>query len=386
MLDWQQILCSDCRKAQHIVAGIYTLLDVLHEVPTLPECLSPKSQKALSATCKSCHDRFIGQVQVVTIMRKEDYALVFKRSWPRLNMVILQYKGAYCSSIPPPNIGIFDIRVEAEGNSQSLISLLRPLHDPAIGVPCPRLAAQQLAHQMSVRWPSLHLLRVMEVHDMDGLYQEFVSQLVKGTWTHLADLSLSGCDLKAEGLVILSQGNWPGLTFLDVSGSRLDAEGMALLAKGNWPSLTSISLNFDPTMDAAAVSHLAAANWPIETLIIEDTPFSADLAAKLADLHFPELTQVDLGGCCGLTSAAVFELARADWPSLCNLSLDHDDPDAMAVLLGLDLNKMLKSDTRFCVYGTAWHQRVVSQPGVDLWPDLEWYRFSTNSIQLRHCN
>ena len=62
---------------------------------------------------------------------------------------------------------------------------------------------------------------------------KFISQLVKANWTQLVNLCLSDCNLKAEGMLILSQGNWPGLESLDVSGNCLDAEGMALLAKGN---------------------------------------------------------------------------------------------------------------------------------------------------------
>ena len=91
-----------------------------------------------------------------------------------------------------------------------------------------------------------------------------------------------------------------------------------------------------------AVAQLGAANWPIHTLVITDTPFSVDMA----DLQLPELSELclDLTG-SGLT-AAVSELAGADWPSLGDLRIIHDDLDAVAVVLGVSPEKVeaLKSN------------------------------------------
>ena len=42
----------------------------------------------------------------------------------------------------------------------------------------------------------------------------------------------------------------------------------------------------------------------------------------------------------GLTTAAVSELARADWPSLRCISFSPNDVKAVAVLLGLDPDKV----------------------------------------------
>ena len=188
---------------------------------------------------------------------------------------------------------IMDVHVSAGGIVSSqpdfLISMLRPLHNLATDLPCARLAAQQLARQMSVRWPSMSLFAMSDVHERDGLGLEIVSQLVKGTWTDLEVLQLSYCGLKAEGFLILSQGDWPCLLFLDVSGNCLNAEGLALLAKGNWPLLRDITLSLDPTMDAVAIAHLSAANWSLKRLSLPDTPFCTDMAAELADLPFPNL-------------------------------------------------------------------------------------------------
>ena len=379
-------MCHDCRqiKVQHCgltfseTASI-SLLDVLHQVPTLPRILNPDSQKALSATCKSCCLQFIGQVQVVTIVCEEDYAQVFERRWPRLCMVIL-LGDAYVP--PPPTMKIFNIYVAAEGNIQALISLLKPLQDLAIDLPWTPLAAQQLAHQMRIRWPMMRYFRMSLVHDVDGLGLEVVSQLVKGKWRHLVSLRLCDCELKAEALLILSQGHWPCLIFLDISGNYLDAEGMALLATGNWPRLWCIKLDFNSRLGAVAVAQLCAANWPIEISSIKDTPFSVDMVAALADLQLPELRQVRLMG-SGLTAAAVFELARADWPSLSCLDLDmgHDDLDAVAAVLGVSPEKVqeLKSNTRV---SAVFEQRMLSSLDTGLWPNLRRISISKDNIHL----
>ena len=216
----------------------------------LLELLTPDAQKALSATCKSCHAQFIAQVQVVTVLR-EDYSLVFERRWPRLRMVILQDvrcsavddsglgfglskpSEAFRSLLEPSNYRVLKLHVATAPRKQAVICILTPLHTSATDLPCAQLAAQRLAHQLKVRWPSLRSFVMSPVDDQDVLGLEIVSQLVRGTWTGLAHLSLAGHKLKAQAFLLLSQGSWPGLTFLDVSDTCLDAEGMALLVKGN---------------------------------------------------------------------------------------------------------------------------------------------------------
>lgn len=115
--------------------------------------------------------------------------------------------------------------------------------------------------------------------------------------------------------------------------------------------------------------------------MIEDTPFSVDMAAELANLQLPNLmslylTQTDL------TAAAVSKLAGANWPLLGNLTFGHVDLDAMGVLLGLDLVKLqeLKSDARG--RAKSFQQRTVVEPAMGLWPDLEMIRISKYLVEL----
>ena len=305
---------------------------------------------------------------------------------------------------------ILDVVVSAEANSMTTISMLRPLHNLAIDLSFTRVAAQQLANQMRLRWPSMYqLLYIPHVHDLDGLGLEIVSQLVKGTWTQLRYLRLSLCDLKGEGFLVLSQGNWPCLRELDVSG--LVAESMTWLVKGDWPMLSSVFLKFDCSMDANAISHLSAANWPLDELRILGTTFSTAMAAELADLQLPRLRELYLAGSgltaaavselaranwprlqtlhlmgSGLTAAAVSELARANWPSLHALTVDHDDLDAVAVLFGVDQEKVqqIKSNIDDSSLDDKGDFAVPEQRIDDmvLWPRLIWIKLSKDNLFL----
>lgn len=297
-------------------------------------------------------------------------------------MVIRQYTADLCHVPHSSDFArIINLSLGDMCNRAS-IYMLRPLHNLATNLPCPRVAAQQLAHHMRLRWPLMRSFTASQVHDLHGLGLEIVSQLVNGTWTQLTNLNLCDCDLKAEAFLLLSQGNWPGLACLDVSGNYLDTEGVALLAKGNWPLLRFITLSFDPTMDSVAIAHLSATNWYIRFLTIKDTRFSVGMAAELSDLQLPNLRTLDLVD-SGLTAAAVSKLARADWPSLYYLYLSHDDLadlNAVCVLLGLDLESVQASKS--CACDSVEVDRTVSCADLGLWQTLTWIKISKLSVQL----
>ena len=386
-------MCSHCRQTQSQQkrsvsrSASPSLLDVLHQVPTLPELLTADSQKALSASCRSLRERFIAQIQVVTVMCAKDYALVVRHKWPQLNMVILilqQDQQSTDRSCVSDRI-LFDILVSAEGsNKRAIVSMLKPLHAPATESACTPLAlhkkaAQQLAHQLTIKWPRMDIFMLMD--ELDGLGMEIASQLVQGTWTSLAYLALSGCELRAAECSLLSQGNWPVLWSLNVSNNCLDAEAMAFLVRGNWPLLTRIDLGSNPTLDAVAIAHLSAANWPVALMILSQTPVSVDMAAELADLQLPTMMRLCLDN-TGLTASAVSELARADWPSLTFVSFDHDNLHAIGMHLGLDLDKVqkLKSDAHVC--DVVCQRKLISQSDVGLWPNLNKVKISKHRITL----
>ena len=305
-------------------------------------------------------------------------------------MLILQDRGA--DSYISPSFWLQSdicisrhVAAEHEGGGQAYIFMIRPLHNLATGLPCTRVAAQQLAYQMRIRWPSMSLFATSlgrPADDSNDFGPEVVSQLVQGSWTSLWRLCLARCELKGKDFLLLSQGDWPNLANLDVSGNSLDAEGMALLANGNWPLLANIRLSFSSTLDANVVAHLSAAEWPIQHLAIPNTPFNADMAANLAHLKYPNLRSLFLVD-SALTAAAMSELARADWPSLRMLIVGHDDLDAMSVLLGFDPEKVQEPKSDSSGYADMYHQMRVLKPGVCLWPNLHWITFSSHYVELR---
>ena len=301
-------------------------------------------------------------------------------------MIMLLGVGSHGSVSQPANMRIVNIHVASVGNGQAIVSLLRPLHNVATDLPCTRMAAQHLAHQMQIRWPLMYLFKMSGVEDLDGLGLEIVSQLVHGAWTGLRSLTLSRCKLKAKGFLILSQGNWPSLTFLSVSGNSLDVEGMASLAKGNWPLLTGINLSFIRTMDAIAnraIAHLSTVNWPIQSLMMLNTPISIDMAAELAALRLPKLRRLFFQNSF-VTEAAVAELARANWPRLRSFSIGHNDLGVMNGVLRLDLEQVERMKLLRRIHGDSADAflRIVSQHGLGLWPKLRWIRVSEYFIDL----
>ena len=306
-------------------------------------------------------------------------------------MIILQLQAEQCRKYSCVSLAqglplsqrrvLFIVLVSESQSSRTFVSMLKPLHASAAVLAYLPLAAQQLAHQMTIKWPCMQRLMLSDVEELHGLGREIASQLVQGTWTTLVDLCLMGCDLRSPEFLLLSQGNWPHLQYLDVSKNCLDAEGMAALAKGKWPLLMSINLGSNPTLDAAAIAHLSAANWPIAQLKLSHTPVSAVMAAELAHLQLPDLMRLHLNN-TGLTAAAVSELARADWPLLRYLSLGLDDVEAVGSL-GLDLDKVQEPNSE-ALDGTTVHQRnMVSLPGgVGWWPNLSHVKVSKHGIEL----
>ena len=98
------------------------------------------------------------------------------------------------------------------------------------------------------------------------------------------------------------------------------------------------------------------------------------MAAELADLQLPHMAMLHLMG-ADLTAVAVSELARADWPSLKLLSFGHDDLDAVAVLLGVDLEKAVGTKQ-------VYHRRVLSLPDMGFWPNLSQITILKSSVHL----
>ena len=151
--------------------------------------------------------------------------------------------------------------------------------------------------------------------------------LCQGTWSSMAYVNCSKCELSAQALLLLSQSKWPALMQLNVSQTSLGAEGMVMLAKGNWPLLKQTQLSYNPTLDAAAIAQLSTTSWPLTTLSVSRIPVSAATAAELAQLHLPNLNRLFLDK-MGLTAASMSELARADWPMMQCLSFSDNDLDA----------------------------------------------------------
>ena len=310
-----------------------SFLDIFHEVPTLPELLNMDDQKALSAASRSFCRSFVAKIQLVTVKREQDLALV-NQSWPLLSMVILRPKRCWSSidAVLPSGRGLASVCIQVCGHrySSEWIFMLQPLYTSS-SLSASASAAQQLAHYLLAKWPTLTSFSLNHL-ELPAAGMAIIAQLVKAdclSSRQLDYLNLSHCGLATQDCLILSQGNWPALRTLELTHNRIDAEGMALLAKAKWPILTTFQLSYNPALNAEAMAHLSAAKWPLRRLELSHMPISAALTAELAQLHLSKVTSVTLTS--PHIAAAISELASADWPFLRVLDLGHNALDAAAM-------------------------------------------------------
>ena len=186
-------MCADCshRQSQHLhtapvpvpasSSASLTLLDVLHEVPTLPELLTTDAQKALSAASKSFRACLTAQVQIVTVTCMKDLYLITKCRWPLLSMVIHPTESYYHASRIYHLRVVAHIYLSAKNDGHAVISLLRPLHTPASDLAWVSTATQQLANQMAAKWPELSSFGMGDVR-LDAVGTAIIAQLAKGKW------------------------------------------------------------------------------------------------------------------------------------------------------------------------------------------------------------
>lgn len=285
-----------------------TLLDVLHEVPTLADLLTKSAQKALSAASRSFRELFIAQVQAVTVTSREDFDLLFKCKWPLLSMVIHESDKRDDPFAPSDRTVAYVTTLARDYQTHASIFFLKPLPTSGKGdLAWAPSAGQQLAHHLTARSPDLTVLSLQDVQ-IHVLGIAIIAQIVNSSWSALLNLCLRGCGLGVEGVTLLIQGNWPVLKGLHLSKNCLDAEAMSLLVKGDWPSLRKIDLGCNPTLDAVAIAHLSAAQWRLEVLVLAQVLVTPAMAAELAKLT--TLVTIDLSD-TGLIATAMRELARA---------------------------------------------------------------------------
>ena len=314
-------------------ASALTLLDLLDKAPRLLELLTPDAQKALSATSRSFHMRFIAQVNVITVTSEADSFLAVQRQWPELAAVILQHyrlPNLYCYNFSgtPPARALAHMWVSTF-TEKATIFMLRPQHSPASEAAQAEQAAEQLLQQVTTKWPQLNGFALSNVR-LHAWGLAMLANLTKVDWSLLREMSLTNCKLNSQGVSFLIQAQCPALRQLDLSQNCLDFEAMALLARGDWPFLTSLELSFNPSLDSKAIAHLSAARWPLERLMMSHLPFTDSMASALAKLQLPHLTSLGLDQ-TDLTAAAMSQLASADWPVLSDLTLSHSQLDAEAM-------------------------------------------------------
>ena len=91
--------------------------------------------------------------------------------------------------------------------------MLKPLQTSASELAWTALAAQQLARQITAKWPELESLSVCS-QNLPGFGTAITAQLTQSNWSSLAILSILKHELSADDCLLLSQGNWAALKTL----------------------------------------------------------------------------------------------------------------------------------------------------------------------------
>ena len=363
-----------------------SLLDIFHEVPTLPELLNMDDQKALSAASRSFRRSFVAKIQLVTVKREQDLALV-NQSWPLLSMVILQLGRHWSGALLPSewNLACVCVQVGGYRRNSEKIFMLQPLHTSS-SLSSPAAAAQQLALDLLAKWPYLTTFSLNNL-ELPAAGVTFIAQLIKADCLYLLGvgyLNLSHCGLATQDCLVLSEGNWPALRTLELTHNSIDAVvGMTLLAKGKWTRLTTLHLTYNHPLDAEAMIHLSAANWPLQSLGLSHMPISAALTAELAQLHLSKVTSVT--HIRTHIAAAISEFASADWPFVRVLDLGHNALDAAAMqylcrICMPNLVRLMLSNATITGEGVCW----LAQGS---WPCLHGLSLSHNQLDaeaVRH--
>ena len=259
-----------------------------------------------------------------------------------------------------------------------------------------KMILAQLAH---FDWPCLQCLNLSN-NRLDCAAME---QLVRISWPNLRRLDLGKNQLDGAAMTVFMEGNWLALEELILDeNTGLCAAGIASISKAKCKNLTELSLRKvkldmesviavrlmntrlkslylgSTDITAAALSELTSVSWPfLQHLSLFGNRLTADAIVKLAlaDLHFPRLDCLDLGG-NKLDAAAACVLAQCQWPRLQHLALNHNQLDnAAMIFLAKGSWPALGS---LVLWGNDINNEVARQVSLRQWPRL--YDLALNKL------
>lgn len=315
-----QVFTNCCRVTQADSAHEESaLVDLFHRAPRLWDFLDGNSLKTLLSVSREIRDQAIEQVHRIRIAQHSDWCHLTCSNWPGLKV-----------------LDVWSSRVDAEmlHSCSNRWPLLQ-----ALSIPFARLDQAAISALNTIEWPYLRQLNIVATDDA-------MRDLMKCNWPQLRDVTIAG-NLHEDGLKYLRNCPWSGLQQLQLSVhimtrystdclvrgylpslqelslvgfelncANLTQERIEILLTGNWPCLHTLKLNCFELFDEH-IPILIKANWPALKLLSMDLGmFRTTVVLDLCMQRWPALKSLTLGKMRKHVSAAIFEQASRQWPSL----------------------------------------------------------------------
>ena len=225
-----------------------SLIEIVHEAPTLLEVLLPAALKNLSATCKTLRTSFCGSVTVITVLDPEDACKLCFTTWPKLVMVVCDSRSELKSHLSAQWTIMMEVVLSLTDSLPVNAILIRSPQEPHTPVLDPTsqhyAALSQLADKhrhttqgMSLQgpligcrvyqtltkgdWPLLHFLLIADTPQRESASVSHLSSFLPS----LTNIEIKNSFLEATALLKLHT-SWPQLRCMDLCNNQLDINGI----------------------------------------------------------------------------------------------------------------------------------------------------------------
>ena len=333
-----------------------SLLEVLHEAPSLLEALPSEACKSLSATCRSLRTSFCAKVRIIWVSDAKGASKLCCTVWPNLLMVVCTPGFILASNLKAHWDVMMEISLcDVQDQTAVLVRSYQGVRPQLMDLPYQHSAAlsnfadkhRRNAITMTLRGPlvrcgAVRLLMLDCWPTLEALRVEAVPQLEAESMSHfstslpnLASLSIKHCCPAALELSILGLA-WPQLSSLNLSHNQLDANFMSIMPQARWTHLHVLELDSN-MISAAGIQHLVACSLPLlEYLQLSNTGVDEPALCYLAKGQWPSLYLLDLTH-NNIGAKGISYLVQGCWPSLASLFLSKQGLDEeVCSLLGIE--------------------------------------------------
>ena len=246
------------------------LADVIYEVPSLWEAISPDCRGALAACNKRLRHMLHGCTRVITLNKACEVSDTACGTWSNLALLVLRPRKF--QHLLWPEGGSLELLAMLDFTQNQYTETRREQFTERYMIVSNKLKDRQqqavlnsqcvacaFSHMHRHRWQPFSMLIVRQMQSKLGA--QIMAQLVTLKLPNMARLDLACNKLEAAATAELIQGSWPLLEALNLSKTHLDAASAEHLGQSHWPQLQIIRLAYNQ-LDNAAMLHIAKAEWP----------------------------------------------------------------------------------------------------------------------------